>query len=110
MSSDVQDMWTKFAQRAKCSLTRAPVVSQLLASQGEASSAELEPLWRPTLHVTGVCAWGWAEIYFIAAPTVHKDSNAEATAITRALDHGIGLQPRDSHAPQDSHETPTRLP
>jgi hypothetical protein len=51
-----------------------------------ASSAEFEALWRPPLHVTGVIVAGHIEAYFISDTDMAKDSNMNATVISRVLD------------------------
>ena len=51
-----------------------------------ASSAELEPLWRPQLHVCGVIVHGHMECYFIMDSDRAKDSNMNCTVMSRVLD------------------------
>ena len=50
------------------------------------SSAEFESLWRPPLHVTGAIAHGHIEAYFILDTDVAKDSNMNATIMSRMMD------------------------
>ena len=51
-----------------------------------ASSADLEPLWRPQLHVCGVIVHGHMECYFIMDSDRAKDSNMNCTVMSRVLD------------------------
>lgn len=51
-----------------------------------ASSADFESLWRPPLHVTGAIAHGHLESYFILDTDVAKDSNMNATIMSRMMD------------------------
>ena len=51
-----------------------------------ASSADLEPLWRPQLHVCGVIVHGHMECYFTMDSDRAKDSNMNCTVMSRVLD------------------------
>ena len=51
-----------------------------------ASSADLEPLWRPQLHVCGVIVHGHMGCYFIMDSDRAKDSNMNCTVMSRVLD------------------------
>lgn len=51
-----------------------------------ASSAEFESCWRPQLHVVGTIIHGHMECYFLMNADQPKDSNMNATVISRCLD------------------------
>eukprot|EP00973_Karenia_brevis_P019234 2636381-Karenia_brevis.AAC.1 len=46
----------------------------------------MQALWRPALHVTGCIALGYLEVFWIMHADQHKDSNMEATVISKTLD------------------------
>jgi len=51
-----------------------------------AGAADLEPLWRPALHVTGVIIHGHIEVYYIMDTDRPKDANMNCTVLMRSLD------------------------
>ena len=63
-------------------------------------SADLEPLWRPALHVTGCIVVGHLEAYFILQPDQCKDGNMNCTLVSRAFDLVRGTSLVDAAMPR----------
>ena len=51
------------------------------------NSKDLESLWRPVLHVTGLIAEGIGEYYFIAESDCKKNSDMNCQCLSRVLEH-----------------------
>ena len=51
-----------------------------------ASSHEMSKLWRPQVHLVGVLAYGVSELYYSSDTDTRKDSNAQRTILSAALD------------------------
>lgn len=49
------------------------------------NSKELQPLWRPQLHVHGVLIYGCLEAFFLCNLNIPKDANMQCTCMARAL-------------------------
>ena len=65
-----------------------------------ASSAELECLWRPQLHVVGAIVHGHVEAYYIMDADLAKDANMNCTVLSRTFDvvHVKASKPGSGHA------------
>ena len=46
----------------------------------------MSDLWRPALHMTGVTVWGYLDGFFVMNSDQKKDSNMQATVLSRTLD------------------------
>ena len=52
----------------------------------QTNTAEMSDLWRPALHMTGVAVWGYIDGFFVMNSDQKKDSNMQATVLSRTLD------------------------
>ncbi|CAK0905437.1 unnamed protein product [Prorocentrum cordatum] len=55
-------------------------------NEQQTNTAEMSDLWRPALHMTGVAVRGYLDGFFVMSSDQKKDSNMQATVLSRTLD------------------------